>query len=108
MARLYSSEGSVNERHHLSQAICILNDPGSKILDSLSTEEFMECIDNVRELILATDLANHFRIFKDLKNLTSETIHENQRLLLSLLISCCDLNDQIKSWTTVHRVAVRY
>jgi cGMP-dependent 3',5'-cyclic phosphodiesterase len=105
LARLYSSEGSVNERHHLSQAICILNDQGSKILDSLSTEQFMESIDYVRELILATDLANHFRILKDLKSLTSENICENQRLLLSLLITCCDLNDQIKSWDTVYRVA---
>lgn len=105
LARLYSSEGSINERHHLSQAICILNDPGSKILDSLSTEQFMESIDYLRELILATDLANHFRILKDLKNLTSENIIDNQRLLLSLIITCCDLNDQVKSWDTVYRVA---
>jgi cGMP-dependent 3',5'-cyclic phosphodiesterase len=107
LARLYSSEGSINERHHLSQAICILNDPGSKILDSLTTEQFMESIDYVRELILATDLANHFRIFKEIKNLTSENIQENpnQRVLLSLLMTCCDLNDQIKTWSTVQRVA---
>jgi cGMP-dependent 3',5'-cyclic phosphodiesterase len=105
LARLYSSEGSINERHHLSQAICILNDANSKILDSLSTEQFMEAIDYLRELILATDLANHFRIFKDLKNLNAENIGENQRLLLSLLITCCDLNDQIKSWSTVKTVA---
>lgn len=105
LARLYSSEGSINERHHLSQAICILNDPGSKILDSLNTEQFMESIDYLRELILATDLANHFRIFKELKGLTPENIQDNQRLLLSLLITCGDLNDQIKRWTTVHRVA---
>lgn len=105
LARLYSSEGSINERHHLSQAICILNDPGSKILDSLSTEQFMESIDFVRELILATDLANHFRIFKELKKLNPDNIQENQRVLLSLLMTCCDLNDQIKSWRTVHRVA---
>lgn len=105
LARLYSSEGSINERHHLSQAICILNDPGSKILDSLSTEQFMESIDFVRELILATDLANHFRILKELKTLNAENIHDNQRVLLSLLMTCCDLNDQIKSWRTVHKVA---
>jgi cGMP-dependent 3',5'-cyclic phosphodiesterase len=105
LARLYSSEGSINERHHLSQAICILNDPGSKILDSLSTEQFMESIDYLRELILATDLANHFRIFKDLKSLTSDNIKDNSRMLLSLLITCSDLNDQIKSWSTVYSVA---
>lgn len=105
LARLYSSEGSINERHHLSQAICILNDPGSKILDSLSTEQFMESIDYLRELILATDLANHFRIYKELQTLNPENISENRRVLLSLLMTCCDLNDQIKAWSTVQRVA---
>lgn len=107
LARLYSSEGSVNERHHLSQAICILNDSSSKILDSLSTEEFKECIDFLRDLILATDLANHFRIMPHLKRLRPENLGEgsNQRLLLSLMITCCDLSDQVKSWKTVQHVA---
>uniref|UniRef100_A0A1Q3FUB5 Phosphodiesterase n=2 Tax=Culex tarsalis TaxID=7177 RepID=A0A1Q3FUB5_CULTA len=107
LARLYSSEGSVNERHHLSQAICILNDSSSKILDGLSTEEFKECIDYLRDLILATDLANHFRILPHLKRLRAENLAEpaNQRLLLSLMITCCDLSDQIKSWKTVQHVA---
>ncbi|XP_055641018.1 cGMP-dependent 3',5'-cyclic phosphodiesterase-like isoform X2 [Toxorhynchites rutilus septentrionalis] len=107
LARLYSSEGSVNERHHLSQAICILNDSSSKILDGLSTEEFKECIDYLRELILATDLANHFRILPQLNELRADNLSEstNQRLLLSLMITCCDLSDQIKSWKTVQHVA---
>jgi cGMP-dependent 3',5'-cyclic phosphodiesterase len=65
----------------------------------------MESIDILRELILATDLANHFRIFKDLKKLNADNVQNHQRMLLSLLISCCDLNDQIKTWTTVYRVA---
>ncbi|XP_053697304.1 cGMP-dependent 3',5'-cyclic phosphodiesterase-like [Sabethes cyaneus] len=107
LARLYSSEGSVNERHHLSQAIYILNDSSSKILDGLSTEEFKECIDYLRDLILATDLSNHFRIMKKLKKLRADNLSEsaNQRLLLSLMITCCDLSDQIKSWETVQHVA---
>uniref|UniRef100_A0A336L6K6 Phosphodiesterase n=1 Tax=Culicoides sonorensis TaxID=179676 RepID=A0A336L6K6_CULSO len=105
LARLYSSEGSVNERHHLSQAICILNDSSSKILDGLTTEEFKECIDYLRDLILDTDLANHFRKLNDIKKLNSDNVKENQELLMSLLITCCDLNDQVKSWETVHNVA---
>lgn len=65
----------------------------------------MEAIDYIREFILATDLANHFRIFKDLKALTPEINETNQRLMLNLMMTCCDLNDQIKSWSTVHKVA---
>jgi cGMP-dependent 3',5'-cyclic phosphodiesterase len=106
LARLYSSEGSVNERHHLSQAICILNEANCKILDGLTTEEFKECIDCLRELILATDLANHFRILRQLKLLKRDELVQKQRLLMSLIITCCDLNDQVKSWGTVQQVAV--
>lgn len=60
LARLYSSKGSVNERHHLSQAICLINEQQSRILDGMSEGEFKECIDGLRELILATDLSHHF------------------------------------------------
>lgn len=105
LARLYSSEGSVNERHHLSQAICILNEHNSKILDGLNTEQFKESIDYIRELILATDLAQHFRIFNEIKRLERKNLKNKQRLLLSLLITCSDLNDQIKPWPTTHNVA---
>lgn len=106
LAKLYSSEGSVNERHHLSQAICLLNEENCKILDSLSEDEFKECIDSLRELILATDLAHHFRIMSELKTLTIENLKEHRRLLISLLITCCDLSDQIRPWPSTQNVAV--
>lgn len=125
LAKLYSSEGSVNERHHLSQAICILNEENSKILDCLSTEQFKACIDDLRKLILATDLANHFRywnyyqssnvkyspsnnfrILKDLKELDSTNLQNNQMLLMSLIMTCCDLSDQVRSFVTSQNVAV--
>ncbi|KAG4076228.1 hypothetical protein HA402_014777 [Bradysia odoriphaga] len=105
LAKLYSSEGSVNERHHLSQAICILNEENCKILDSLSTEQFKTCIDDLRKLILATDLANHFRILKDLQALDSTNLKDNQMLLMSLLMTCCDLSDQVRSFPTSRDVA---
>lgn len=44
----------------------------------------------------------------DLKQLKPDNLHTEQKLLLSLLITCCDLNDQIKGWPTVHRVAVSW
>lgn len=106
LARLYSSEGSVNERHHLSQAICLLNEESCRILDCLSTDEFKECIDLMRHLILATDLANHFRILNDLKKLTPDNLKENRMLLMSLLITCCDLSDQTLPWPMTKKIAV--
>lgn len=106
LAKLYSSEGSVNERHHLSQAICILNDGECKILDSLNNAEFKECIDYLRELILATDLAHHFSILRDLQELNASNLIEKRKLLMPLMITSCDLSDQIKPWPTTQHVAV--
>lgn len=105
LARLYSSEGSVNERHHLSQAICLLNEHNSKILDGLNEPEFKECIDSLRHLILATDIAHHFSILGQLQLLTAANVRSNKRLLMSLLMTCCDLSDQVRAWSTNKEVA---
>ena len=52
LASLYSSEGSVMERHHLAQAMCILNTDGCNILESLSQADYTKCLDLFRDIIL--------------------------------------------------------
>ena len=49
------------ERHHFAQSMCILNTEGCNILESLSKKEYTECLDTIRDIILATDLAHHLR-----------------------------------------------
>ena len=61
LAALYSSEGSVMERHHLAQAMSILNTEGCDILESLPRGDFDRAIMMLRDNILATDLANYFK-----------------------------------------------
>ena len=41
--------------------MCILNTEGCNILESLSKKEYTECLDTIRDIILATDLAHHLR-----------------------------------------------
>ena len=59
----------------------------------------------------ATDLAHHFRIKPDLEKMIAEgydfkrPIHRN--LLLSLLMTSCDLSDQAKDWDNSRETAVR-
>ncbi|KOB76748.1 putative cyclic GMP stimulated phosphodiesterase, partial [Operophtera brumata] len=60
LAALYSSEGSVMERHHLAQAMCILNTEGCDILEALPRRDYDRAIMMLRDYILATDLANYF------------------------------------------------
>jgi cGMP-dependent 3',5'-cyclic phosphodiesterase len=52
LAALYSSEGSVMERHHFAQAMCILNTDGCNIFETLDETEYVKCLDLLRDIIL--------------------------------------------------------
>ncbi|XP_067009440.1 cGMP-dependent 3',5'-cyclic phosphodiesterase [Anabrus simplex] len=109
LASLYSSEGSVMERHHLSQTLCILNTEHCNFLDCLSPEQYSKCLDLIRDMILATDLAQHIRIFAEQQEMLNDGYDKNnekhKRLLLSLLMTCSDLSDQTKDWKTSKKIA---
>ncbi|KAJ4440587.1 hypothetical protein ANN_08732 [Periplaneta americana] len=86
-------------RHHFAQAACMLNTPGCNILDGMPREDYTKCVDLIRDMILATDLATHFKTLKEQQKLLEgfEKDDENHRhLLLSLLMTACDLSDQTK------------
>ncbi|XP_030758996.1 cGMP-dependent 3',5'-cyclic phosphodiesterase-like isoform X2 [Sitophilus oryzae] len=72
LASLYSSEGSVMERHHLSQTICTLNTEGCNFLDSLSSQDYRKCLDLIKDMILATDLASHYKIHAKQLNMAQD------------------------------------
>uniref|UniRef100_A0A8I6A5L2 Phosphodiesterase n=1 Tax=Rattus norvegicus TaxID=10116 RepID=A0A8I6A5L2_RAT len=109
LAALYSSEGSVMERHHFAQAIAILNTHGCNIFDHFSRKDYQRMLDLMRDIILATDLAHHLRIFKDLQKMAEVGYDRNNkqhhRLLLCLLMTSCDLSDQTKGWKTTRKIA---
>lgn len=60
--------------------------------------------------VLATDLAQHLRIMGDQRRLATEgyekTNETHHGLLLSLLMTCCDLGDQTKDWRESKKIAV--
>ncbi|KAK8404083.1 hypothetical protein O3P69_000258 [Scylla paramamosain] len=109
LASLYSSEGSVMERHHLAQAMCILNTDDCNFLENLSREEYTKFLDLMREIILATDLAHHLRILSELRQVAEEGYDSaNPRhhdLLICLLMTAADLSDQTKDWHSSKHVA---
>ncbi|XP_018604115.2 cGMP-dependent 3',5'-cyclic phosphodiesterase isoform X2 [Scleropages formosus] len=109
LAALYSSEGSVMERHHFAQAIAILNTHGCNIFDKFSRKDYQRMLDLMRDIILATDLAHHLRIFKDLQKMADAGYDPRNRnhhsLLLCLLMTSCDLSDQTKGWKTTRKIA---
>ncbi|XP_016359074.1 cGMP-dependent 3',5'-cyclic phosphodiesterase [Sinocyclocheilus anshuiensis] len=109
LAALYSSEGSVMERHHFAQAIAILNTHGCNIFEKFSRKDYQRMLDLMRDIILATDLAHHLRIFRDLQKMAEAGYNPRSQthrsLLLCLLMTSCDLSDQTKGWKTTRKIA---
>ncbi|XP_018651910.1 putative cgmp-dependent 3,5-cyclic phosphodiesterase [Schistosoma mansoni] len=109
LAALYSSEGSVLERHHFSQTICVLNTEGCNIFENVSKEDYGQLLDHIRDIIVATDLSHHLRIMPKLEELSHRgydgTKSEDHYLLSCLLMTSADLSDQTKSWNNTVYVA---
>ncbi|CAI9590034.1 unnamed protein product [Staurois parvus] len=109
LAALYSSEGSVMERHHFAQAIAILNSQGCNIFEQFNRKDYQRMLDLMRDIILATDLAHHLRIFKELQKMARDGYDPKNKhhhnLLICLLMTSCDLSDQTKGWTTTRKIA---
>ncbi|XP_035829015.1 cGMP-dependent 3',5'-cyclic phosphodiesterase [Aplysia californica] len=110
LAALYSSEGSVMERHHLAQSMCILNTEGSNLFENLSSKEYQTVLDLMRDIILATDLAHHLRSVKEQEDLADSGNYNkasipNRQSLLCLLMTACDLSDQTKNWHNTKHIA---
>jgi len=61
LAQLYSSEGSVLERHHFAQTVTILGMDECNIFEQLNRQQYLDVLDCIREVILATDIAAHLR-----------------------------------------------
>lgn len=109
LAALYSSEGSVMERHHFAQTMCVLNSEGCNIFENVSRKEYEQLLDLIRDIILATDIAHHLRIMPDLQAMASNGYDrgqpEHRSLLLCLLMTAADLSDQTKPWRCTRGVA---
>ncbi|KAH9644091.1 hypothetical protein HF086_015421 [Spodoptera exigua] len=109
LAALYSSEGSVMERHHLAQAMCILNTEGCDILAALPRRDYDRAIMMLRDNILATDLANYFKNYDDYRVVSMDYQKPNRlhcSALQCLLMNAADLSDQLKDWGCVKKTAV--
>ncbi|XP_033743136.1 cGMP-dependent 3',5'-cyclic phosphodiesterase-like isoform X2 [Pecten maximus] len=109
LAALYSSEGSVLERHHFAQSMCIVNTDGCNIFENLSSKDYQQALDLMRDIILATDLAHHLRILKNIESMAKsgydKSNMKHHKLLLCLLMTASDLSDQTKPWDATKHIA---
>uniref|UniRef100_A0A8C1JXX2 Phosphodiesterase 2A n=1 Tax=Cyprinus carpio TaxID=7962 RepID=A0A8C1JXX2_CYPCA len=93
----------------LVSGIAILNTQGCNIFEKFSRKDYQRMLDLMRDIILATDLAHHLRIFKDLQKMADAGYNPRSQthrsLLLCLLMTSCDLSDQTKGWKTTRKIA---
>ncbi|XP_044267884.1 cGMP-dependent 3',5'-cyclic phosphodiesterase-like [Tribolium madens] len=111
LCTLYSSPGSVMERHRLSQILRILNSEGCNFVEILNRENYKLFVDLLKDLTLATDLAIHFKHYTKKYNMTRSGYDRNnpehRYVFTTLLVTCADLSDHAKDWTVSKTVTIQ-
>lgn len=97
LATLYNDR-SILENHHIACTFELLRHPRYNILASLSEEQRLCVRDTMVEMVLATDMGNHAKIFKQFQARLAEgpewhNKKEDIRLALSMSIKMADISN---------------
>ncbi|GMH58501.1 hypothetical protein TrST_g1030 [Triparma strigata] len=103
LALLYNDK-SVLENHHAATCFKIMSAEGTNILSELNNEDFMHIRKLIIEVILKTDMVNHFDMVKNMQALADKQDKdegsyfsidsEHDRFeLCSLVVHCADLSN---------------
>lgn len=109
LANIYNDK-SVLENHHASRSSYLMNEGATNVLCGLTQEQYREFRRQFTQLILATDMANHFSIVSkfELKVTTSTWTSENaedMNLLLRVIIKCADISNVTRPFDVAKRWA---
>ncbi|PAV86338.1 hypothetical protein WR25_14656 [Diploscapter pachys] len=128
LAQLYSSEGSVLERHHYAQTVAILQMESCNILENLTNLQYKTVLSHIREVILATDIAVHLQKVDRIQNMVNSKLifaffqnvigflldgydsfsSDHHYLFRCLMITASDLSDQSKDFRNSKAIAVSF
>ncbi|XP_071807171.1 probable 3',5'-cyclic phosphodiesterase pde-5 isoform X1 [Asterias amurensis] len=108
LAAVYST--STMEHHHFNMTITILQNEGHNIFKHLSSEEYKQVLSDVRQAILATDLALFFGNKAKLKTIVEANQfnwdnQEHRKLLRAIAMTACDLCAVCKPFEIQRQVA---
>ncbi|RZB39628.1 PDEase I domain containing protein [Asbolus verrucosus] len=109
LASLYSSQGSVMERHHVSLAFSILNAENCNFLEPLDRQNYNLCLNLMKDLILATDVATHFKFYKKQYIMTQPVLGKSILRTLAASIVCHQLSwlDVVLIWVVMGMVVMK-
>jgi len=101
LAAMYST--STMERHHFNQTIAILQHDGHNIFKHFSSEEYKHVLHDIKNCILATDLALFFTNKAQLKELNDKGKFSwkdktHRDLLMAICMTASDLCSMFKPW----------
>ncbi|KAJ3115749.1 hypothetical protein HDU96_000080 [Phlyctochytrium bullatum] len=98
------NDRSVLENHHLASAFSVLNKPECNFLSHMPRSEFKSLREMIIDMVLATDLSQHFVILSMFKNKVAQTFEpedsrEDRILLWKILMKCSDVSNPTKEWS---------
>ncbi|CAD6187653.1 unnamed protein product [Caenorhabditis auriculariae] len=119
LAQLYSSEGSVLERHHYAQTVTILQMSDCNVLEQLTTLQYKSVLSQIRDVILATDIAAHLNKASRIRQMVNDVeatkrgvgegfdlmSSDHHYLFSCLVMTASDLSDQSKNFHNSKSIA---
>ncbi|KAL5022127.1 hypothetical protein ScPMuIL_001282 [Solemya velum] len=101
LAAIYST--STMEHHHFNQTVTILQNEGHNIFKYLSLDEYKQILGNIKQCILATDLAQFFGNKAALQKVAdagefSWEKTDHRYLIMTILMTSSDLCAMSKPW----------
>ncbi|GFR94683.1 phosphodiesterase [Elysia marginata] len=108
LAAIYST--STMEHHHFNQTVTILQNEGHNIFKYLSSDDYKQVLSDIKQSILATDLAVFFKNKAELNNILQTEkgfnwgISHHRNVLTAVTMTACDLCAMFKPWDVQHKL----
>ncbi|KAM6348688.1 dual 3',5'-cyclic-AMP and -GMP phosphodiesterase 11A [Alca torda] len=102
LAQLYGTSATL-EHHHFNHAVMILQSEGHNIFANLSSKDYSDLMQLLKQSILATDLTLYFERRTEFFELVSKggydwNIKNHREIFRSMLMTACDLGAVTKPW----------
>ncbi|NWI58237.1 PDE11 phosphodiesterase, partial [Calyptomena viridis] len=102
LAQLYGTSATL-EHHHFNHAVMILQSEGHNIFANLSSKDYSDLMQLLKQSILATDLTLYFERRTKFFELVSEggydwNVKNHREIFRSMLMTACDLGAVTKPW----------
>ncbi|XP_045052248.2 dual 3',5'-cyclic-AMP and -GMP phosphodiesterase 11A isoform X3 [Desmodus rotundus] len=109
LAQLYGTSATL-EHHHFNHAVMILQSEGHNIFANLSSKEYSDLMQLLKQSILATDLTLYFERRTEFFELVRKgeydwNLKNHRDIFRSMLMTACDLGAVTKPWEISRQVA---